>query len=179
MHSTSTATRQVPRTILGKLRTVRRTQWRVQMVTGWLKIVTAFVVLMALALAIDALFVLFAPAVRWGLTVTTLILAAVPLISWGILPLWKRLQLGRLARTVDEAVPELQERWSTVTGLRQSRDDAGMLGAPELIDRVCDEAEALAPRVTVRKVVSRRRLGRAMAVVANYTRPGRALLHLG
>ncbi len=162
MDSTSSVIRQVPQSVLGKLRAVRRAERRVQLITGTLKIIAFLLGLLALAMMIDALFVLFAPAARWGVTATTFVLAAVSLLIWGIFPLLKRLQLRALARSVDAAVPDLQERWSTVTGLTQSKDAAVMLGSPELIAQVCEEAEDLAPRVEAQKVVSRRHLKKAL-----------------
>lgn len=47
-----------------------------------------------------------------------------------------------------------------------------MLGSPELIGQVCEEAEDLAPHVEARKVVSRQHLKRALVAVSVTTALG-------
>ena len=89
MDNSSTVTHQVPQTILKKLRSVQRAERRVEVFTGIMKIVGLVTVLVAMAMAIDALFGLFAPAARWGLTTTALALAVLALVVWGIRPLLK------------------------------------------------------------------------------------------
>ncbi|MEN9019606.1 MAG: hypothetical protein ABF370_03750 [Verrucomicrobiales bacterium] len=69
-------------------------------------------------------------------------------------------------------MPDMEERWSIVTALTQSQDDAALLGSPELIGQVCEEAEDLAPHVEARKVVSRQHLKRALVAVSVTTALG-------
>ncbi|MEN9019605.1 MAG: hypothetical protein ABF370_03745 [Verrucomicrobiales bacterium] len=101
MDNSNEAIRQVPKAILRKLGAVRRTERRVQFVTVGFKVLAFIVVLFAVAMALDAILVLFSPAAGWGLTAAMFVLVAIALAMWGVRPLLKRIQLGSLAHTVD------------------------------------------------------------------------------
>src|SRR6185503_7137213 len=60
------------------------------------------------------------------------------------------------AREVDEAMPQLEERWSTVTELSESKDAPEVRGSEVMIGRVASEADTAANAITPELLVSAR-----------------------
>ena len=144
--------------VLRKLRAVRRREQGVRLVSGLLKVMAGLLALVLVAMLIDTAFVIFSPAVRWGLAMGTAVLTLAAVVLWILRPLLQRRKLDRVARSVDSAVPELEERWSTVSSIR-SGEDLSMTGAPSLVKRVCEEAGTYAPRVESSRIVSKKSVG--------------------
>lgn len=148
----------LPGTVRDRLLSVRRRRtWQ-----GTLEAVMAagatIVVVALLAMAVDWLASPRDTVLRTALTTTVLLATAAVFI--GVLARlalsWRR--LTAIALDVDRSVPDLQERWSTVTELAQTKDPASMRGSENLLAHVSAEAESLTGRVRVGRVVSSRPL---------------------
>src|SRR5690606_6969167 len=82
----------------------------------------------------------FSTTVRYVITLTSLSMATVAFIAWTVMPLARRPTLATAARDVDQAIPQLEERWSTVTELSQNTDAPEVRGSEAMISKVASEA---------------------------------------
>lgn len=153
----------LPSAIETRLRSIRF-RWRLTQATeGFLTAMVVLLAAMMVAMIVDEIFVLFDTRWRCLLTWTSLWLAAVTLLIRFIRPLVMPQRLSMVAMNVEAAVPRLEERWSTIAELVETRDPPEIRGSDALIRRVADEAVELGPTVSMRVVVRRDRL-RAWAV---------------
>ena len=158
--STANPPTQVPAIIRAKLCAVRRRERFVSVLRGLLRSLAALLVFMMFAMVVDWTFTLFNHGVRTGLTVTTLAIAVLGFCGWFFWPLLTRRGLTAVAQDIDEAVPRLEERWSTVTELSVSDEPPQRRGSETLIRRVTDEAVDRAELVAASRVVERPKLHR-------------------
>jgi hypothetical protein len=88
---------------------------------------------MLVAMLIDLAVGWLDPRARY--TVTSLALGSVAFLCllWCALPLLRRQTIVSTAREVDQSVPQLEERWSTVTELAQSNDSPEVRGSQAMI----------------------------------------------
>ncbi|QDU46392.1 hypothetical protein Mal52_49120 [Symmachiella dynata] len=146
--STTTRSVEVPAPVRQKLRDVRGRNTKLRFLAGAMTALAGFLAVMMGAMLIDWLFTLFSTSMRTLLTVISLSVGGVLLLAWGLRPLLARYQLGDVAREVDEAVPELEERWSTVAEYSENDDPLEMRGAEAMIQKVASEAADLDSVVT-------------------------------
>lgn len=164
--STTLSPHQFPAAIKGKLQSVR---WRHAAISLAFAIVfacAAWLVLMLASMAIDWLYPFASTWLRIVLTGTT-VTASLGVACWlGIGPVRHSLQWVRAASAVDSDIPELEERWSTVTSL--SARDASKFSALEraMAAQVTSEAVAMERIVQPRRVEPPVSLRPALASVA-------------
>ena len=116
---------------------------------------------MLLAMVVDWLSVLHDGRLRWALTLLALACAAVALIRGALLPLFKSRSLASIARQVDDANPNLEERYLTLTGFAQSGDSPELRGSDALLKKVSQQAESMTGGIRPNTVISRAGLARA------------------
>jgi len=158
--------RSIPSTVTSRLRAVRRKQFGVRALEGLLVGMAVLLAAMLLAMAVDWLIVLFSPTARTAVTVAALVLGATAFVLCAVRLVLAQRRLSAIARQVDQAVPRLEERWSTVTELAESEDPPEIRGSDVMIDRVSSEAEELGPLVAHAHIVSKRTVRRCTLALA-------------
>ena len=107
----------VPAAILRKLRLVRKRKMLVQVACALVASAAVLLAAMGVAMLIDWLATLYDS--RWRLVLTTAAIsaAACTVVGWSFVA-WRRAnRLDRVAAEVDQQVPKLEERWTTMTRL--------------------------------------------------------------
>ncbi len=94
------------------------------------------------------------PRARYVVTGLALGTVGVLCLLWCALPLLRGKTIVSTAREVDESVPQLEERWSTVTELAESKDPDEVRGSPIMINQVCSEADLASAMITPESVIS-------------------------
>lgn len=156
--STDMRSVQVPSAVHNKLLQVRRRDARLRFLAGTMSALAAFLLVMMTAMLIDWTFTLFSTSTRVVLTTTSLIAGGMLLLAWGLRPLLTRHRLADVALDVDEAVPGLEERWSTVAEMSATNDPPEKRGAAAMIAQVTREAEAMEDLVTPEAVATTERV---------------------
>ncbi len=146
--STSQRSIEVPAPVQRKLQEVQRRETFLRFLSGATSALSAFLAVMLAAMLIDWMFTLFSTSLRVTLTAVAVGAGALLLLSWGVRPLLERFRLKEVARNVDQAIPQLEERWSTVTELSDTDDPPEIRGADAMIRQVTREAEDLEREVT-------------------------------
>ena len=151
----------VPAAILRKLRLVQKRSMLVQVACAMVAAAVVLLAAMGIAMLVDWLATLYDS--RWRLVLTTFALAAAACTSIGwIIVAWRRsLQLERAAADVDRQVPQLEERWTTVTRLGADATKPEIVH-PAMLRRLSSEATSWEPRIEPENVVSLSILLRAM-----------------
>lgn len=152
---------QVPASVAAKLASIRRRRLALLLGEGLLRAAAVLCGAMLAAMLIDYAAGWFDPRVRYLATGVALALGAGALIRGWFRPLSHRPTLVGTAREVDEALPQLEERWSTVTELSQSQDPAVVRGSEALIREVGAEAATAGAAIEPRRVVPAAALWRA------------------
>lgn len=162
----------LPAAIAEKLEVVRRRTLRVSMGTA---IVTAICVLLAamgVAMLIDWLATIYDFRWRALLTYTAWSAAAITLVAWAVAA-WRHTQrVERVAAKVDREIPELEERWSTVTEITSSNGSPGENSGvvhPAMFQQVSKEAQSWTPRVEADRVIPLDGLIRALLFLTAIT----------
>ncbi len=156
----------VPSSLQSTVRAVRRRELGVALVRAVLWGAGALLAAMLLAMCLDGLLTLFSPAWRAGLTYAALAASALAALAGLVRVGLLRWRMAQVALEIDLAVPQLEERWSTVTELAASRDAPAFRGDPALLQRVSQEADRLRGLVHPNRVVSTRPLRRAALCLA-------------
>lgn len=132
-----------PASIESKLRSVRL---RHAAMAAWRALAAGFAALMALmlvAMAVDWMMPFLESSVRVTMTSAALAAAAGLLLWWAVGPVKRALGWDQAADAVDDDVPQLQQRWSTVASLSQ-RDSASQTPVEQAMARqVTSEAIAM------------------------------------
>ncbi len=162
----------LPAAIAEKLEVVRRRTLKVSMGTA---IVTAICVLLAamgVAMLIDWLATIYDFRWRALLTYTAWSAAAITLVAWAMAA-WRHTQrVERMAAKVDREIPELEERWSTVTEITNSNGAPGETPGvvhPAMFQQVSKEAQSWTPRVEADRVIPLDGLIRALLFLTAIT----------
>ncbi len=163
--STSMRSIEVPAQVQNKLRDVRRRETRLKFLSGATSALAAFLAVMMAAMLVDWLFTLFSTPLRTILTLIALATGALLLLVWGLRPLISRFHATDVARDVDEAIPQLEERWSTVTELSETLDPPEIRGADAMIRQVTLEAAALEHQVTPEAVATTEKVQKSLYVL--------------
>ena len=130
---------------------------RVSLLTWSSEIMAAFLLLLLLAFFLDYSLSWTSSVIRW----------AVPggcgiIIAWltfrGMSAICQTQPSERSAREIDQAYPELEERWSTVVNLTKSKDPAPIKGSSELLDQVAAETVDYADRIAADQVIQKKSL---------------------
>jgi hypothetical protein len=151
----------VPFAILRKLRQVRQRKVWVHVASAVIAAVAVLLAAMAMAMLIDWLATLYDSRWRVVLTAAALCAAAVTSVGWLIVA-WRRLLgLERIAGDVDRQIPQLAERWTTMTRLGEDAANPEIIH-PAMLRRVSMEAESWEPHVEPERMVSLSALMRAM-----------------
>ncbi len=151
----------LPPEVLQKLNEIRNEDRRVRFRAGLLRGLAVLLIAMLAAMAIDWLAVLHDERLRWTLTLLALACAGVALIKGCLLPLLKSRSLASIAQDVDSAHPTLEERFLTLTGFAQSKDDSELRGSDAMLKKVAQQAAAMSGNITPASVISKAGLVRA------------------
>lgn len=165
--STFEATLQrLPEPILNKLHSV---VWRVRrllLIRGIFATLAVGLLCVLTIMAIDAGFTIFSSAVRWGLSLTGLLITVAAGSYFLVRPLSRKLSLTFVARLLEIRHPELQERISTAVELLGSDDPDEIKGSAELIESVVDSAVLDVESVDPRKEFKSGRAARFVSFAA-------------
>ncbi|QDT12925.1 hypothetical protein [Planctomycetes bacterium K23_9] len=134
---------RLPSVIEHKLRWIQRRQLALTTARGIAIGLGVLLVGMIVAMTADWLIVLFSPSMRTVLTIATVGTAITAAILALVGPLRKAWDIRHAARCVDAQIPNLQERWSTVTELSQSGSDSGTDEEQSMQAQVTSEAVAM------------------------------------
>ncbi len=146
----------LPGSVAKKLRAIQRRAVGFTFLRG---VILAGAVLLGAMLAgmlIDWSVGWFHPTARYTVTALALGAAVAAFVIWCARPLLHRRTIDSTAREVDQSLPQLEERWSTVTELSQSTDAPEVRGSEAMIRKVASEAELASESITPEKVVSSR-----------------------
>lgn len=152
---------ELPKIVAQKLRAIRRRAIGLTILEG---LTFTAAVLFAAALAamiIDWGVGWFDARARYATTLLTLGAAAAAFAYWVLRPLAHRRTIIATARDVDATLPQLEERWSTVTELSQNQDAPDVRGSEAMIRKVASEAELASANITPQTVVSSQPVMRA------------------
>ena len=157
----------LPEGLSGKLRAIRRRALGLALARAAIWALTALLSGMIVAMVLDWAFSWLHPVPRYAALFISVALTIFVLFR---LRPHRRTVIGT-AREVDEAMPQLEERWSTVTELSQSKDSPEVRGSEAMIDRVTSEADTAAKSISPEALVSPRPVimaarGLSVAVVA-------------
>jgi hypothetical protein len=164
-----TSNSPVPFAIWRKLWLIRQRKLFVQVAVAAVAAVAVLLAAMGLAMLIDWLATLYDSRWRYVLTATAVLAAVITGVGWLVVA-WRRL-LGveRIAGDVDRHIPQLAERWTTMTRL-DTKDAANpQVVHPAMLRRVASEAEGWEPHVEPEQVVSLSTLMRAMLCLTAIT----------
>jgi len=143
----------LPAAIEQKLAAVRRRAVLLAAMRGLAIAGSVLLATMIAAMSIDWLATLFDPVARLTLTVSTFLAAGVTLILAAAGPIRRALRRSYAARLVDAAVPQLQQRWSTVAGLADSAPPTSPV-AQSMLEQVASEAVAMQSLVHPSRIIS-------------------------
>lgn len=162
----SAAQISVPQVVGHKLRVVRTRRRWLAVLAGTAVAAALFCGLLLAAMLLDWLITPFESAPRVLMTATVLLTGTAAWIAWGLRPAVRRSPLPSVAGLIDSAVPELEERWTTIADLSQSSDPPEMRGSSAMIDQVAGEAERMHDLVQPRQIVSGRAVSRSLCGLA-------------
>jgi hypothetical protein len=146
----------LPGSVAKKLRAIQRRAVGFTFLRGAILAGAVLLAAMLAAMLIDWSIGWFSPTARYTFTALALGAAGAAFFIWCARPLLHRRTIVSTAREVDQSLPQLEERWSTVTELSQSTDAPEVRGSEAMIRKVASEAELASESITPEKVVSSR-----------------------
>lgn len=141
-----------PAVMQHKLRQIRRRQCALAVVRALLLATAALLAAMLSAMIVDAQFTLFETTVRVALTASALAIALAFLAAAGARPLVAALKLRQAADRADEAVPQLEERWTTVAHFAEQDRKPQTRLERAMLQQVTREAAALGRLVEPKRI---------------------------
>ncbi|HTD88346.1 MAG TPA: hypothetical protein VK850_17365, partial [Candidatus Binatia bacterium] len=135
-----------------KLRAIRRRALGLALARAGILALTVLLASMIAAMVLDWTVAWLHPVPRYAALFLTLAFAFIVVL---VLRPRRRTVIGT-AREVDDAMPRLEERWSTVTELSQNTDAPEVRGSEAMIGQVASEADAAARIITPDALVSAR-----------------------
>lgn len=135
--------RLVPDVVSNKISRVISRARGLRLLSGACVAFASALVVLLVAIAVDWAFVLFDPAIRTQITMAALgAMAALALACLGI-AVFKGLTTIDAAKTIDQQVPELMERWTSINEFSTSSDPQEMRGSETFINKVAEEAAGM------------------------------------
>lgn len=133
----------LPSAMEQKLRQIRWRQTLLASVRAVAIAVSVLIVAMVVAMTLDWSFTLFSTGVRTSLTIGSVALAVAALIVVGAPPLLAALRISHAASNADDEVPQLEERWTTVTSFAKSEHQPTSKTGKAMLQQVTSEAVAM------------------------------------
>lgn len=143
----------VPSAMHRKLRAIRFRNTLFVLLRAFAISASVLIAAMVIAMILDWGFVLFSTGTRVLLTSLCIGLAFTALLATAVPALGKVLRETQPAMDADRVVPELEERWTTVTGFAASKHKPTSPAAKAMLQQVTSEAIALAVLVQPQRVV--------------------------
>jgi hypothetical protein len=159
----------LPETVARKLLAIRRRAIGLTLVEGLVRAAAVLIMAMLAAMILDWAIGWFDPRARYTLTILALGATVAALVIWCIRPLARRRTIVATAREVDQSLPQLEERWSTVTELAQNQDTPEVRGSEAMIRKVASEAELAGSDIQPETVISAAPVLRAVRWLAGAT----------
>lgn len=133
----------LPSAMEQKLRQIRWRQTLLSILRAVAIAVSVLMVAMVVAMAFDWSVTLFSTSVRTSLTLGAIALAIGALVSLGLPPLLAAMRITHAASNADEQVPQLEERWTTVTSFAKSEHQPTSRTGQAMLQQVTSEAVAM------------------------------------
>ncbi|MGZ0171063.1 MAG: hypothetical protein ACKVHE_16020 [Planctomycetales bacterium] len=133
----------LPSAMEQKLRQIRWRQSLLASVRAVAIAVSVLIVAMVVAMALDWSFTLFSTGVRTVMTIGSVALAVAALVVVGVPPLLAALRISHAASNADDEVPQLEERWTTVTSFAKSEHQPTSKTGKAMLQQVTSEAVAM------------------------------------
>ena len=173
----------LPGAMAQKLELVRRRTLKVRVGTAIIAAIAVLLSAMGIAMLVDWLSTLFDFRWRAVLTYSAWAMAITTLVSWGLAAWRHTRRVDGVAAKVDQQIPELEERWSTVTQISAGQISAGQIsdsGAakqngsattvhPAMFEQVSKEAQSWTPRIEPDRVIPLDGLIRALLFLTAVT----------
>jgi hypothetical protein len=167
MSQTSLET-SVPEPIVRKLHQVRKRKMYVHIACAVVAALAVLIAAMCVAMLIDWLATLYDSRWRVVLTTTALLAAVLTTFGWFAVAWRRALGIERVAGDVDRQLPQLEERWTTMTRLGADAANPEVIH-PAMLRRVAKEAASWEPVVEPTEVVSLSTLMRTMLALTAIT----------
>ena len=151
----------LPKGIVSKLRAIRRRAIGLSLVRGLCLSLAVFITAVLIAMVVDMLAGWFDTRPRYAFTFVALAAGLISVLWWCIRPLLHRRSIIATAQEVDATLPQLEERWSTVTEISQNTDAPEVRGSETMIRKVVSEAESAEAAIVPNAIVSAQPLFRA------------------
>lgn len=145
-----------------KLRRIRWRQVGIAVVRAVAIAGAALIGAMLVAMLADWWLTLFSTGVRAALTITSLSLATAVFLMVGVRPIIHAFGWARAANEADSEVPQLEERWTTVSHFAKSGRQPNTTLSQAMLKQVTSEAVALGTLVEPARVVRVARLRRVL-----------------
>jgi hypothetical protein len=158
----------IPTTSLSKLARLRGRERVIRVVWGFVRWLALALTLFALAAIADWWIDKYRDTPSWVrviLTALQLIICSVAALFWIVLPWFRGPSLIRLAKRVEEKLPEFDHRLITAIQLTHSNAQVGGM-SPQLIRMVSEEAERISSKHDLTALADTRRLKWSMALIA-------------
>ena len=136
-----------------KLRSIRRRQTILSVTRGVVIGGSAFLLAMAVAMALDWAFTPFSTITRAIMTTAAFVSAGTVFLVKGIPAIVNALGWDRAAVSADAEIPQLEERWTTVASCAASENHPSSLTSQAMLEQVTSEATSLAVLVQPGQVV--------------------------
>lgn len=147
----------LPASMAEKLEVVRRRTLKVRIGTAVVAAIGVLLAAMAVAMLVDWLATIYDFRWRAALTYSAWTAAAVTLLAWAVTAWRHTRRVEGMAAKVDREIPELEERWSTVTeissGEKAKSNGTAPAVHPAMFQQVSNEAQSWTPRVEPDRVI--------------------------
>lgn len=144
----------LPATIAAKLHSVRLRQAILLAIGALLTAVSLFVVAMVAAMTIDWVVSLRSVPTRVLLTTTACLIGVFAFLVLFVKPLSRTLGWTDAARSVDDEIPQMEERWTTVTHFASTGKRPKSATAQAMLDQVTSEAVAISELVHPKRIAA-------------------------
>ena len=159
-------TNVMPDEILQQVKQVRRSSQSRDRWHAWLIAASVLAVTMIVAMVVEAQLNLFSHALRFGLTIVSLLATAI--CGWAFWQRGKRRneRLVTAAKEVDTTFPALEQRVATLTSCEEDRLTSKLTAHPAMLKRLALEASGIHQSVEQKPVVSQKVLGLPLKCLA-------------
>jgi hypothetical protein len=158
----------VPFAVLRKLRLVRQRKLWIHAASAVVAALAVLLFAMGLAMLVDWLATLYDSRWRFVLTAAAIAAAILTSAAWLVLATRRLLGIDRIASDVDREIPQLAERWTTMTRLGDDAADPKVVH-PAMLRQVATEAASWEPYVEPERIITVSPLMRAMICLTAVT----------